>query len=76
MWVGLNLVSCAVVTRPTVGEDGLSDTLDSAVNWYSLGVKLELEDHELSTIEQNYHGGACNGRYKLEMLLSMIESSC
>ena len=41
---------------------------------YSLGVKLEPEDHELSTIEQNYYGG--NERCKLEMLLPMIESSC
>ena len=32
----------------------------------SIGVKLGLEDHELRTIEQNYHGG--NERCKLEML--------
>ena len=31
---------------------------DSAVNLYSLGVKLKVEDYELSTIEQNYHGGS------------------
>ena len=63
-----------MVTRTTVGEDGLSNTLDLAVNWYSLGVKFELEDYKLRAIEQNYHRG--NERYKLEMLLPMIESSC
>ena len=42
----------------------LSNALDSVVNWYSLGVKLGVEDHELSTIEQTYRGDRC----KLEML--------
>ena len=49
------------------------EQLDLAVNWYSLDVKLELEDHKLRTIDQNYHGGS--ERYKLEMLLPVIESS-
>ena len=35
------------------------------MNRYSLEVKLELEDHELSAIEQNYHGGG-NKRWNLE----------
>ena len=39
---------------PTLKE--LSNALDSVVDWYSLGVKLGLEDHELRTIDKNFHG--------------------
>ena len=51
-------------STPTLKE--LSNALDSVMNWYSLGVKLGVEDHELRTIEQNYHGDS--ERSKLEML--------
>ena len=51
-------------STPTLKE--LSNALDSVVNWYSLGVKLGVEDRELRTIEQNHRGD--NERSKLEML--------
>ena len=54
----------AAAATPLLKE--LSNALDSVVNWYSLGVKLGLEDHELSTIEQNYRGD--NERCKAKML--------
>ena len=57
-------------TTPTLKE--LSNALDSVVNWFSLGVKLGLEDHELHTIEQNYHGDS--ERCKLEMLSRWLRS--
>ena len=49
---------------PTTKE--LSNELDSVVNWYSLGIKLGVEDHELRTIEQNHRGD--NERCKHEVL--------
>ena len=55
-------------TTPTLKE--LSNALDSVVNWFSLGVKLGLEDHELRTIEQNNRGDRC----KLEMLSCWLRS--
>ena len=55
-------------TTPTLKE--LSNALDSVVDWFTLGVKLELEDHELRTIEQNYRGDRC----KLEMLSRWLRS--
>ena len=58
-------------TTPTLKE--LSNALASVVNWFSLGVKLGLEDHELRTIEQNYHGDG-NDRCKLEMLSRWLRS--
>ena len=58
-------------TTPTLKE--LSNALDSVVNWFSLGVKLELEDHELRTIERNYRGDG-NERCKLEMLSCWLRS--
>ena len=58
-------------TTPTLKE--LSNALDSVVNWFSLGVKLGLEDHELRMIEQNYHGD--NERCKLEMLSRWLRSA-
>ena len=57
-------------TTPTLKE--LSNALDSVVNWFLLGVKLGVEDHELRTIEQNYHGD--NERCKLEMLIESLAS--
>ena len=57
-------------TTPTLKE--LSNALDSVVNWFSLGVKLGVEDHELRTIEQNYRGD--NERSKLEMLSRWLRS--
>ena len=55
---------------PTLKE--LSYALDSIVDWYSLGVKLGLRDHELLAIKQNYHGD--NERCKLEMLDHSLRS--
>ena len=40
--------------------------MDSVVNWFSLGVKLELERHVLIQIEKDHHGD--NERCKYEML--------
>ena len=57
-------------TTPTLKE--LSNALDSVVNWFSLGVKLGVEDHELRTIEQNYRGDS--ERSKLEMLSRWLRS--
>ena len=51
----------------------LSNALDSVVDWFSLGVKLGLEDHELRTIERNYRGDG-NERCKLEMLSRWLRS--
>ena len=54
---------------PTLKE--LSNALDSVVDWYSLGVKLGLKDHELRTIEQNYRGDRC----KLETLSRWLRNA-
>ena len=61
----------AAAATPLLKE--LSNALDSVVNWHSLGVKLGLEDHELSTIEQNYRGDG-NERCKHEMLSRWLRS--
>ena len=61
----------ATAATPTLKE--LSNALDSVVDWFTLGVKLELEDHELRTIEQNYRGDG-NERCKLEMLSRWLRS--
>ena len=61
----------AAAATPLLKE--LSNALDSVVNWYSLGVKLGLEDHELSTIEQNYRGDG-NERCKHKMLSRWLRS--
>ena len=58
----------AAAATPTLKE--LSNALDSVVDWFTLGVKLELEDYELRTIEQNYRGDRC----KLEMLSRWLRS--
>ena len=50
---------------PTLKE--LSNALNSVVDWHSLGVKLGLEDYELSTIEKNFHAMGIE-RCKHEML--------
>ena len=56
---------------PTLKE--LSNALDSVVNWYLLGVKLGLQDHELHTIEQNYRGDS--ERCKHEMLSRWLRTA-
>ena len=58
---------------PTLKE--LSNALDSVVDWHSLGVKLGLEDHELSRIDKNFHGEG-NERCKHEMLSRSMASKC
>ena len=58
----------AAAATPTLKE--LSNALDSVVDWFTLGVKLGLEDHELRTIEHNYRGDRC----KLEMLSCWLRS--
>jgi len=62
----------AAAATPLLKE--LSNALDSVVNWHSLGVKLGLEDHELSTIEQNYRGDGIE-RCKHEMLSRWLRSA-
>ena len=62
----------AAVAAPTLKE--LSNALDSVVDWFTLGVKLELEDHELRTIERNYRGDG-NERCKSEMLSRWLRST-
>ena len=57
---------------PTLKE--LSNALDLVVDWYSLGVKLGLEDHELHTIEQTYRGDG-NERCKHEMLSRWLRNT-
>ena len=66
------IMNCALLispltapATPTLKE--LSNALDSVVDWHLLGVKLGLEDHELSTIEKNFHAVG-NERCKHEML--------
>ena len=71
-------VRCDLVLSPTAAAatpllKELSNALDSVVNWHSLGVKLGLEGHELSTIEQNYRGD--NERCKLEMLSRWLRNA-
>ena len=56
---------------PTLKE--LSNALDSIVEWYSLGVKLGLEDYELGTIGKNYHGD--NERCKHEVLCRWLRNA-
>ena len=53
------------LATPTLKE--LSNALDSVVDWHSLGVKLGLEDHELSAIDKNFRGDI--ERCKHEMLI-------
>ena len=52
----------------------LSNALDSVVKWHSLGVKLGLEDHELSSIDQDFRGDG-NERCKHEMLSRWLRSA-
>ena len=52
----------------------LSNALDSVVKWHSLGVKLGLEDHELSSIDQDFRGDG-NKRCKHEMLSRWLRSA-
>ena len=56
---------------PTLKE--LWDALDSIVDWYSLGVKLGLEDHQLRMIRRDYHGD--NERCKYEILSHWLQSA-
>ena len=49
---------------PTLKE--LSNALDSIVDWYPLGVRLGLKEHELRTISRDFRGD--NAGCKLEML--------
>ena len=51
----------------------LSNALYSVADWYSLGVKLGLQDHELRTIEQNYRGD--DERCKHEMLSCWLRTA-
>ena len=62
----------AAAATPLLKE--LSNALDSVVNWYSLGVKLGLEDHELRTIEQNYRGDGSE-RCKHEVLSCWLRNT-
>ena len=55
---------------PTLKE--LSNALDAVVDWHSLGVKLGLEDHELSAIDKNFRGDIA--RCKHETLICCSRS--
>ena len=71
-------VSCYLVISPPIAPgtptlQELSNELDSVVNWYSLGIKLGVEDHELRTIEQNYRGD--NERCKHDVLSRWLRSA-
>ena len=61
----------AAAATPLLKE--LSNALDSVVKWHSLGVKLGLEDHELSSIDQDFRGD--NERCKHEMLSRWLRSA-
>ena len=63
-------LSKAPVT-PTLQE--LSNALHSVIDWHSLGVKLGVKDHELSTIDKNFRGD--NERCKHEMLDRWLRSA-
>ena len=70
------IMMCDLAASPPTASDAptlkeLSNALDPVADWYSLGVKLGLEDHELRTIEQNYRGDRC----KLEMLSRWLRSA-
>jgi len=62
-YLGSYVISSTAVT-PALKE--LSNAVDSVVNWFSLGVKLELERHMLIQIEKDHRGD--NERCKYEML--------
>ena len=71
-------VSCYLVISPPTAPgtptlQELSTELHSVVNWYSLGIKLGVEDHELRTIEQNHRGD--NERCKHEVLSRWFRST-
>ena len=61
---GCDLVFFSTPATPTLKE--LSNEVDSVVDWFSLGVKLELERHVLSQLDKEYRGD--NVRCKYEML--------
>ena len=52
-----------VPATPTLKD--LSNELDSVVNWHSLGVKLGVEDHELTTIERDFRGDSVSCKHKM-----------
>ena len=52
---------------PTLKE--LSNALDAVVDWHSLGVKLGLEDHELSAIDKNFRGDIARCKHETLILL-------
>ena len=56
---------------PTLKD--LSNELNSVVDWHSLGVKLGVQSHELSTIEKDHHGDSV--RCKHEMLVRWLHSA-
>ena len=72
-----NYIPALVISPPTVPATPttkeLSNALDSVVNWYLLGVKLGLEDHELRIIERNHPGD--NERCKHEVLSRWLRSA-
>ena len=70
-------ISCYLVISPLIAPAApnlkeLSNALDSVVDWHSLGVKLGLEDHELSAIDKTFRGDI--PRCKHEMLICCSRS--
>ena len=60
------------LATPTLKE--LSNALDSVVNWYLLGVKLDLENHELRAIDHDFRGDGVE-RCKHEMLSHWLRNA-
>ena len=56
---------------PTLQD--LSNELNSVADWHSLGVKLGVQSHELTTIEKDHHGDSV--RCKHEMLVRWLHSA-
>ena len=56
---------------PTLQD--LSNELNSVADWHSLGVKLGVQSHELTTIEKDHRGD--NVRCKHEMLGRWLHSA-
>ena len=71
------MYSCIIYFQPTLAAKPtlkeLSNELESVQKWHSLGVKLELELHQLGTIEKDHYGDS--ERCKHEMLGCWLRSS-
>ena len=69
-WLYYEIFSTTAAT-PTLQE--LSIEVKPVTNWYSLGIKLGVEDYHLRTIEGNHHGDTT--RCKDEMLSCWLRNA-